>query len=183
MKRFCLVLAFSILCSPLLGYGQTGLTFSPESTIEVNGTSNKSDFKITAHQFSGAVSLEDGVPVSALLVISVSEMKSGRSMIMDRLMKGAFNVDENPDITFTMVSADLVEGTTFDVQGTLTMAGVTNPVTLRLTSAQNEEGATVFSGTSDLNMRDYEMDPPSAMFGALLTKPEVQIAFNLVLMP
>ena len=63
------------------------------------------------------------------------------------------------------------------------MAGVTNPVTLRLTSSQNEEGAIVFSGTSDLNMRDYEMDPPSAMFGALLTKPEVQIAFNLVLMP
>ncbi len=181
MKRFCSILSLLILCTPFIAFGQSGLTYAPESTIVVDGKSNQSDWKVNALEFSGEVSLESGTPIAATLVIPVVGMKGGRSMIMDRLMRGAFKADENPTLSFKMGKADAINANTFDVHGALTMAGVTNPVTIRLTSSKNPAGSFVFTGNLDLNMKDYEMEPPSAMFGALLTKPEVNIAFNLIL--
>jgi len=180
MKRisfFLLVLACGFSLSV---QAQTTFSFSSESTVVVEGASNKSDWTVKAEEIQGQVELHDGVPQSAMLTIPVAMMKSGRSMIMDRLMRGAFNVDENPDISFSMTEANLVEGETFDVSGTLTMAGKTNPVTLQLVRSVADSGMFVFTGSHLLNMRDYDMDPPTAMFGALLTKPEVTIQFNLV---
>ncbi|MDA1029795.1 MAG: YceI family protein [Bacteroidetes bacterium] len=181
MKQFCLLLAFTFLFVPIGALAQKGLTYAPESTIVVDGASNQSDWKVNALEFSGVVSLESGAPISATLVIPVLGMKGGRSMIMDRLMRGAFKADENPNISFTMSKADAVDAQTFDVHGTLTMAGVSNPVTIRLIRSKNSAGNFVFAGSLNLDMKEYKMDPPSAMFGALLTKPNVKIGFNLIL--
>jgi len=186
MKRFSLwfaVLTVSFLTVglPTLALAQAAYTISDESTVVVNGASNKSDWSVKAELVEGTVELADGVPTSAQFTIAVANMKSGKSLIMDRLMRGAFEADENPNIEFVMSSAVASEGDAFDVEGELTMAGVTNPVTIRLTRTQDEAGLYSFTGQTDLNMRDYEMDPPSAMFGALLTKPEVVIQFAIKL--
>jgi polyisoprenoid-binding protein YceI len=186
MKRFslwfaALAVSFLTIGLPTLSSAQVAYTISDESTVVVNGASNKSDWSVKAELVEGTVELADGVPTSAQFTIAVANLKSGRSLIMDRLMRGAFEADENPSIDFVMTSAAASEGDAFDIEGDLTMAGVTNPVSIRLTRTQDAAGKYTFTGQSDLNMRDYEMDPPSAMFGALLTKPEVVIQFAIKL--
>ena len=186
MKRFSLwfavlTVSFFAIALPADVLAQVAYTISEESTVVVNGASNKSDWSVKAEAIEGTVELAEGVPTAAQFVIPVAKLKSGRSLIMDRLMRGAFEADENPNIMFNMTSAAASEGDAFDVEGELNMAGVTKPVTIRLIRTQDEAGLYTFTGESELNMRDYEMDPPSAMFGALLTKPEVVIQFAIKL--
>jgi polyisoprenoid-binding protein YceI len=181
MKRLSSLFVLLALFLSTSAVAQTSFTISPESSIVVEGASNKSDWTVKAESMEGSVEMNEGVPQSASLTIPVAMLKSGRAILMDRLLRGAFKAEENPDISFVMTESSEVEEGTFDISGTLTMAGVTQPVTVRLVRSMTEEGAYLFSGSHELNMRDYEMDPPTAMFGALLTKPDVTILFELVL--
>ena len=180
MKRCSFWIVLIALFSISSGYAQTTYPISEDSFITVDGTSNKSDWSVKAEVVKGSVDLTDGMPTAANLVVLVDDIKSGKALLMDRLMKGSFKSDEHPEIHFVMTSADAVEDNSVDVHGMLSMAGSTNPVTIRLLRSATDNGGFLFTGKTDLNMRDYGMDPPSAMFGSLLTKAEVVINFNIV---
>jgi hypothetical protein len=45
---------------------------------------------------------------------------------------------------------------------------------------QLSEDRLSFKGAYKLNMKDYDMTPPSAMFGQIVTGEEVEIRFELV---
>ena len=172
------LLVVALLAVPSVA-GQT-YSLDESSTIEVAGASNKSDWTVGAPVFTGSVTLEEGAPTAAELTVSAGEMKSGRSLIMDRLMYGALKVDEHPDITFVMTEATLTEENNWLVSGDLTLSGSTNPIEIQLLQSMSD-GGIVFDGAHELNMRDYEIKPPTAMFGALITKPDVTLTFHLVL--
>lgn len=181
MKRlslFLILLVFSVY-RPLAA--QVTYSLDPESTITIEGTSNKSDFSVEAEEFSGSVTIQEGAPVAATLTVVVAAMKSGRSSIMDRLMRGALKAEEHPEIVFVLESATASQDGGWDLSGVLDFAGVTNPVIIRLTQATDEAGPKTFTGSYEMDMREYGIKPPTAMFGALLTKAVVTIHFNLIL--
>lgn len=181
MKRlslFLILLVFSVF-RPLAA--QVTYLLDPESTITIDGTSNKSDFSVVAEEFYGSVTIQEGAPVAATLTVVVAAMKSGRSSIMDRLMRGALKAEEHPEIVFVLESATASQDGGWDLSGVLDFAGVTNPVIIRLTQATDEAGPKIFTGSYEMDMREYGINPPTAMFGALLTKAVVTIHFNLIL--
>src|SRR5690625_6079143 len=67
------------------------LSFSPESSITVDGTSNRDNWTVTAQSFEGQVTMNNNgdAPVAEMveLTIPVQNMADGKSSIMDRLMK------------------------------------------------------------------------------------------------
>jgi len=69
----------------------------------------------------------------------------------------------------------------YAIDGMLTLNGESKAVALTLVKSVTAEGQTAFTGSTILDMREYKIDPPTAMFGALITKPEVTLNFNLVL--
>jgi polyisoprenoid-binding protein YceI len=151
------------------------------STIRVDGASNRSDWSVEATTWSGSFQVSDGVPVSGTMTIPVSDMKSGRSLIMDRLMHGTFEMDDHPNITFTLESAAPAEDGWWVMSGTLEMAAGSQPVAVRL-QQQGPAGRTLrYTGSHELKMTDYGMTPPTAMFGSLHTRDEVTIHFDLLL--
>ncbi len=160
---------------------QTTWTVQEGSSIVIDGKSNKSDWSVTANQFTGSFVFEDDFPQSGDLVVTVREIKSGRSLIMDRLMYGAFQADDHEEIAFNLDSAEEGEDGIWLMSGNLTMTGTTNPVTVQLASADAAEGQKHFTGTYELKMSDYEMKAPTAMFGSLITKDDVLITFDLTL--
>jgi len=174
------LLAYLILVASLTTSveAQTTLTVQDTSSIVVNGKSNQSDWSVTANEFAGSFVVEDDIPVSGSLVITVKEIKSGRSLIMDRLMHGAFNTEEYEEIAFNLDTAELVGEGVWMMSGTLDMTGATNPVQIELVKA---EGLSHYSGSYELKMSDYDMKAPTAMFGALITKDDVEIVFDLFL--
>lgn len=167
---------------------------SDQSEVTVDGTSNRSDWTVTASEVACEADLnvegETVTPVSLSLTVPSAQMVSGRSTIMDRLMHGALDVDEHPEITYQLTSATPVDDGdddpntfTLETTGDLTLAGVTKSIDMTVEGQKMEDGHVTFSGSHALAMTDYEIDPPTAMFGALRTGDEVTVNFNTTLKP
>jgi polyisoprenoid-binding protein YceI len=186
-------LASMVSLSPVLAQnGPQTLTFSQESSITVDGTSNRDDWTVTARQFEGYVTVNESggetIPdiLEAQLIVIVQEMTGETSSIMDRLMRDALKAREHPQIVFELTGVN-VEPNADDpnrfkvlTSGELSQAGVTRPIEVLLEGTRLENGTYQFTGSHSLYMRDYDMQPPTAMFGALVTGNEVTVNFDLL---
>lgn len=179
---FAIVLTLALVCSPSWVLAQENYILGDGSTIRVDGTSNRSDWSVEASTFSGSFTLTEGAPTEGSFSVPVRDMKSGKSLIMDRLMHSAFEADVNPDITFVLESAmPSDEEGWWTMTGQLQMAGGASPVSVLL-EQKGSVGRTVrYAGAHDLKMTDFGMKPPTAMFGSLHTSDDVTIHFDLLL--
>lgn len=121
----------------------------------------------------------------ARLEFDVLAMKSGKGATMDDNIYEAFDAPNHPAIVFTLTQgkATSVSGmqVTVRCEGTLKMAGQSHPISLNLTGTQQEDGSYQFVGSHTLNMTQWGMEPPTAMFGAIEAGEEVTITFDLKL--
>jgi polyisoprenoid-binding protein YceI len=103
---------------------------------------------------------------------------------MDKKTYAALKSEENPEIIFVLKDSKVasVNGEVFAVEATgdLTVAGVTKKVEFPVEGKLLEEGKMSFAGSYKLNMVEYDMEPPSAMFGQIVTGEEVEIKFELI---
>ena len=164
------------------------LALTEGSKLVIDGTSNQSDWSVDVTQMEGAVWLseDDGSfrPDSVFFKAPGAEMKSGKSPIMDRLMHRALKVTEHPDIVYTLGPAGIQDGepsdTTFwHTLGSLELAGVSDSL-YSIVSGYKDGDRYVFKGAHRMSMRQHDITPPTAMFGALHTSEWVTIAFELV---
>lgn len=160
------------------------------STVRIDGTSNKSDWAVDVTEMDGTLWLlesEAGFdPDSVVFRTRSAELKSGVSPIMDRLMYRALKSSTYPDIVYTLGSAGVVRAAARDTMrwktiGKLDLAGVTD--TLSATVSGYKDAATgrfVFAGSHRMSMREHDVTPPTALFGALHTSEWVTVSFRLV---
>jgi hypothetical protein len=158
--------------------------------IKVLGTSNLHNWSMEAKDLSctakfGFVSGGNGQPQSLStfdLSIPVHDLKSGESS-MDSRAYNALKADKYATILYKSTSAVIVPGqkNQFQVKstGSMTIAGVTNPVTLNATCQVNPDGSIACSGSEQLKMTDYQIKPPVFMLGALKTGDVLNINFSL----
>ena len=110
--------------------------------------------------------------------IPVISIKSGKSG-MDRNTYAAMKSKKYPEITFEMRDFTLSTHGTGKMKGNLFIAGVTNTVDGVVT--YKVYGNTLeLHGMYDLKMTDYDIDPPTAMMGTIVTDDELKIRFKLV---
>jgi len=174
------ILTLALLAVP--SFAQETYVLSDDSTIRVDGASNKSDWSVEATAFSGSFTVEEDMPLEGTLSIAVRDLKSGRSLIMDRLMHQSFEAATYPDIVFTLdsVAATEAEGE-WDMGGELQIHGQSQPVTVRLVQQPSVDRTLRYVGSHELKMTDFGMKPPTAMFGSLHTRDEVTVEFDLYL--
>lgn len=185
------LLAAGLLFVSAQAQAQAVYVSQPASKVWIEGTSNKSDWTANATEFTVSVTMDaDGATPGvegAELSVASARLVSGRSTIMDRLMHDALKVDEHPNITFVLTGATpgAASGNTFALQtkGRLTLAGTTKEVDLAVQGEKLANGQMRFTGQYPLNMKDYGITPPSAMFGALRTAENVTVNFDLVVAP
>lgn len=183
MRIALLMLAAAVAIRPQVAAGQN-FTLSSDSQIEIDGTSNKDDWTVTASEISGEASVDaDGNPTALKLLVPAAEIVSNKSSIMDRLMYKALKVTEHPLITFELSSLESDDEGTAVAKGNLTIAGVTREANVEVTKAAGDDAVTRYSGSYALKMTDFGMKPPSAMFGALHTGDEVTVRFDVGLIP
>lgn len=169
---------------------QTQYLFLEGSTFTVDGASNRSDFTVEATEFSGWVTAswdENG----RLLITGVEftvvskQMKSKPGAIMNRLMYKALKASEYENILFVLTSARQVEGESadtlyFETTGELTIAGVTKEIQSVVKSATDDSGNQHFIGAYEMKLTEYGMTPPTALFGALHTRDDMTVHFEIV---
>jgi hypothetical protein len=157
------------------------------SSVKIEGTSNKSDWSVEATSMDGALWLGDGAaidPDSVYFTAKSEDLKSGRSTIMDRLMYDALKTDQFADIVYSLGSSGIEaispgDTASWNTIGSLELAGVTDTLGAEVWGYR-DGSRYVFSGTSSMSMREHDITPPTAMFGALRTREWVTIHFKLV---
>lgn len=160
--------------------------------IKVLGTSNLHNWSMEAKDITCSAKFGFGAAGSGLpqsltaleLSIPVHNLKSGESL-MDSRAYSAMKADKFGTITFVSASAVIVPGQKnqflLKSTGTMTIAGVTQPVVLTAACQVNADGGIACSGSEQLKMTDYQIKPPVFMLGALRTGDVLNINFSLIL--
>jgi len=186
---YCVLPLLLILSTPI--YAQSSnYMIDPESTIQVDGTSNGTpEWSVYATQIDGTVSMNDeGAVDSARVVIPSKMMKSRKNPIMDRGMYGALKADDYPEILYELSSISdisMVNDSTFtlDTSGNLTIAAETKEIMVPVEGTHSADGKIHFTGQHELLMTEYGLKPPSMMFGAYRTGDELVISFEIIAVP
>ena len=196
MRRLLLTLFSFLILSPLAGIGQQ-YTFAPSSTCTVNGGSTLRDWSATSSSVQGEVVFEKaflkksppkaGSEVeSAEFIVPVQSLK-GRADAMNTKIYNAFKHEEHPNIQFELQSGVVQKGSgveagafVLDCSGILKMAGVEKSVSFSLSGTTTDQGFQ-FIGDVPIDMTEYGIKPPSAMFGQIVVEPEISVNFELQL--
>jgi polyisoprenoid-binding protein YceI len=197
MKKY--LLPITVLCFVLVYAGGIAQTVkynvSEETTMTVSGTYTLHDWTSEVNEVKGFVEVDEKFANSGKIKkgdkielvninVPVTSIISPRGATMDKKTYAALKSEENPEIIFVLKDSKVasVNGEVFavDATGDLTVAGVTKKVEFPVEGKLLGEGKMSFSGSYKLNMVEYEMEPPSAMFGQIVTGEEVEIKFELI---
>jgi polyisoprenoid-binding protein YceI len=197
MKRTVFLVLIFLIVSDLSAQVRYGI--NPESVLSIQGTSNIHDWTSKANTINGEFSLmkaanDRNLPKNGKLVetlrleVPVKSIESGRGPVMDGKTYDALKSEDFPNITF-VIKENNITGITdnaagkfaLSVTGDLTIAGSTKLVSFNLNGQRIQGNSFRFEGSYSLNMTEYNIEPPTALFGQITTGEQVTIAFNLLI--
>jgi polyisoprenoid-binding protein YceI len=138
----------------------------------LNGTSSAS-FAVKPGTIN-LTSLEFSVPVKSL---------KSESSLMDSRTYNTLKSDKFKTISYKLVSAIITPAGnnhyTIKATGNLTISGVTRQVVMNTNCVVNADNTITVTGQQKLRMSEFQIAPPSFLFGAMKVADEVTISFNL----
>lgn len=171
------------------------LKISNASSIEIDGTSTLHDWTAVANDFTvdfrvpkdwtKGVDFWQANDIKGLVVtVPVEELDSGKGG-MDKRMDKALKSDDHPRIIFNYTDVEFGESDKLNaknliINGELTIAGVTKPVSINVSGEIMESNALKFSGSFTMNMTEYDVEPPSAMLGTIKSGEEITIRYDII---
>lgn len=160
------------------------------SKMMIEGTSTIHDWECDVEEINLDIAMDTtalssdstGSLVKSLsLSVPVEKIESGKGG-MNKKIYGALKKDKHPNITFNLTNTELTNVTDsslkLNVTGKLNIAGVEKEVSFPVEGTMQQDGSYEFTGEYELNMKDYEVDPPSAVFGTIKSGEMVTITFD-----
>lgn len=188
MRKQLFAGAILIAAPALIAAATVPLTFQSGSRVWVQGTSTVRSYRCESTQLSGSATTA-GTEVAQLaqgrgeLTIPLSSLDCNNGT-MNGHMRNALKAQQNPNIRFraTSVAVTPSGATTANVRltGPLTIAGETREVTVNATAAW-QNGRLRLTGTKQLSMTDFGVQPPRLMAGTMRVHAPVTIGFDVVL--
>ncbi|WP_416442118.1 YceI family protein [Leeuwenhoekiella sp. A16] len=179
-----LVISFLSLNASLLA--QTFTLQKSASQMAVFGTSNLHDWELTVENMQGTIEVkQEGNVLKSIskldLSILAESLKSGKNG-MDKNTFKALNTKDYQNITYKLKSVESINAKnsgeyTVNTTGDLMLAGVTKPISL-VFDAKIVQSKITLSGEKEINMTDYKIEPPKALFGTITTGEKVIIKFK-----
>lgn len=178
---------FSLLIAGLLAAAPApSQTLVVRSThLWISGTSNLHDWTCEAPAVHPRIQVEaqgsgPGLLPSAVdLTVPVAAIRCGNDT-MDGKLRDALKAAAHPSIEFALTSAQAVssQGDKVLARGRLTIAGVTRRIGFVAHLTRHGEEVQV-QGDVPVEMPDYQVTPPTALFGTLKTGKQVVVHFAL----
>lgn len=176
------------------------LPYTPQAQATYKGKQNKMsvvgsstlhewESEVTQVESSGMITIEGNQLIAikdVMVKMPVTGIKSTKGRTMDNKTYEAFNSDKNPTIQYKLASAKISgNGVEFTLiaNGNLTMAGATKPIEITAKAKVLGNGDIQITGSQKLNMRDFNMTPPTAMMGTIRVGEEVTVKFDITLTP
>jgi hypothetical protein len=171
-----------------LSFGQTNYTANTVSLI-VNGTSTLHDWDMKSSKAScraiftfGTTGQINGL-TGLFFSTAVSDLKSDHTS-MDNNAYKALKTKNAPSITYVLSSATVTPKdaviSIIRCTGKLTIAGQSSDEVVDAVCKLNPDKSITVTGTKKLSMKNYSVDPPSFMFGAVKTGNDITLDFNAV---
>ena len=162
-----------------LGLSQENYTLSAVSVLTVDGTSTLHDWTVTANTCDGSLNINKQVIEAISFEVDVASIKSTRGATMDKKTHNALKKEEHPKVIFSAVDVAFSEGDNQSISGKLNVAGVEKDVVVSA-SIKNSAGNIQLTGNYKITLQDYNMEPPTAMFGSIVVGDDVTVTFDLV---
>jgi len=172
-----------------LSFGQAVYTGTTVDLV-ISGTSTLHDWNMKSGKANctAVFDFNNAGQITGLRNLSFStpsnSLKSEHTA-MDNNAYKALKSDKSPVITYTMSSVSVVPAaggaSTVTCSGKLTMAGATLNEDIIAVCKPNADNTITVTGTRKISMKDFNIDPPSFMFGTVKTGNDVVLKFNLIL--
>ncbi len=180
-----------IVLSPIATIAQTRyeLVTGKRNAVTVSGTSNVHDWTMAAKELesSGTFkfnSRDELIDVTSLKFTVVAKgLKSDKSSMDGRTYK-SIKADQFPKITYLLNTASVtaLQANKYTIQttGTLTIAGKSQSISMKVNALVNPDGSLSCNGSEKLQLTDYGIQPPSFMLGAMKVGNDLTIQFNII---
>jgi polyisoprenoid-binding protein YceI len=159
----------------------------PQTKMTISGTSTLHDWTSTVEDVSGeGMFTLDGTAITQIanlnVQMEVKSIKSGKGAMMDNNTYKALRAAPHPQIIYQLQTSQPMQPGKLRTTGSLTIGGESKKVNM-LVTYQVEAGKLTIQGELPILMRDYNIDPPTAMMGTIKTGEEVTVAFQAVFAP
>ncbi|MFO8002167.1 MAG: YceI family protein [Marinilabilia sp.] len=178
----------AVVIFPFIAAGQTITTNETLGSLKVSGTSTVHDWEMELTEFESSASLEENGDGSyelrdASFTSDANHLASEKSMMENKAHK-ALKAKDQPEISFRQNGDPVTidpDQNTFDIKGDLKIAGKTTPVDITLTGEINGNQELQITGSKQLKMTDFDIDPPTVMLGSIKTDDKISVTLNLTL--
>jgi polyisoprenoid-binding protein YceI len=182
MLRTLITLTLFLSLSVTTLFAQEYSIVTESSEVVITGTSNVHDWESSAEEFSGTATIETEedslISINDLEGVGRGEGRKSGKGGMDDKTYDALEKKKYPNITFNLADIAEINDSTLTANGELTISGVTNNIQMEVSYEILPDGTVAFIGTQPINMKDYDVDPPKAMFGAIKAGENVEVTFN-----
>jgi polyisoprenoid-binding protein YceI len=198
MRRiFTVVLLFSISVSPLWADPEppsadsVAYQFVDASEMTVYGSSNVRDWTMDVQTIDGRAVLDSTAKArpairSVRVEVPVRAIVADRSSMQEKAHK-ALKKSEHPIVTFAASDVAVAEAASdsfaVTATGDLTIAGETRTAEVTANGVQQKDGSLTLAGEYALKLSTFDVERPSALFGALTVDDEIRLGFDVVLRP
>jgi hypothetical protein len=180
----------------LMGFSMTGgdlpvqrnYILSAGYAVSIHGKFSIHNWSETVQKVSGELIgtvHEDGTADirSIRMVMEVRSIKSDMGPVMENKTYKALKAGADPEITFLLTTpftiGRLAAGQRLiSLNGSLTLAGMTRPVKMVIRSFKASQATLSIEGEQHINMTDFGVKPPSALFGTMKADPAITINFK-----
>lgn len=153
------------------------------SELIIKGTSTLHDWDSKAETVTAILIFNDDKnQIEKLnLDVEIASIKNSKgSSIMDKITRKALKESQFPKISYEFINAEVISNNDEELRmklvGFLTIAGKTNEVEIN-TVIDKDDMNVVLKGSHTLKMTDFNVDPPTALFGTIKTGDEITIDF------
>jgi polyisoprenoid-binding protein YceI len=163
-----------------------------KSEMKISGTSSIHDWvsEATVVRSSGniAIDTDQSIDIKSLKVeIPVDKIKSPKGKIMENKTYDALKLSQHPAIVFDFTKiiskTKTTDGIKIVAEGNLKIAGVTKLRKIEVLAKVDNSGKLIFKGSHPISMKEFDMDPPTAMMGSIKTGENVVISFEVMMSP
>lgn len=184
MKRFIKIetyfLLLAVVALSLPATAQQHYELMGSQSLKVAGTSTLHDWEMVSEKPEGSASITLSGErikeiVSLSVTIPVNTLKSGKSGMDENAYK-ALRAKQHPNIHFELTRAQVDDLTIF-AGGRLTIAGTTRPVEFKVDYRVSGKNIR-FKGSLPVTFSQFNMDPPTAVFGTIKTGNDLNISFE-----
>jgi len=144
------------------------------------------DWKVEASEVTGYPEQINFIPNTEGTIanfgfeVSVASMDGGRGSAMNNKIYKALKSDKHPLISYLQDGEAMYDVNGYlNSSGNLDIAGVTKEISIDVSTVIANDVIT-FSASYPMKLSDFDIEPPSAMFGQIVTKDDIVVNFQFV---